>query len=295
MENENIMEGTTSLEQPLAKHEHQSPAKIIDIREVIRSKSPMLLKLLPGFVISYIRKIIHEDEFNEFLYKTRNKVGLDFVEEMIRFFNVNIVVNYLEKIPPEGSVTLVSNHPLGGLDGVAIVHTIGRVRKDIVTPVNDLLMFVPNGRVFFVPVNKHGTNADNITLIRDAFKAENIMMLFPAGLCSRKQNGVICDLEWKTTFIVQSKRCKRVVLPIHFSGRNSRFFYNLSSFRKFLGIKANLEMFFLVNEMFKQHDKTFTITIGDPIPYETFDQSKNPTEWARWVKDKVYALGEKMK
>jgi 1-acyl-sn-glycerol-3-phosphate acyltransferase len=262
----------------------------INIREVVRSKSERLANMLPGFVYRYLRKIVHEDELNQFLYDSRDKFGLDFVEAVIQLFQLNITVHGLEKIPKTGKVIAVSNHPLGGLDGVAIVHTIGKVRPDVFTVVNDLLMFIPNAKSLMIPVNKHGRNADNIAVVNEAFASENIIPLFPAGLCSRKEGGVICDLEWKSTFVSQARRNDRVVLPIHCSGRNSNFFYNLARLRKFLRIKANLEMFFLVDEMFKQNNKDFVITIGDPIPASAFTKEKKPLEWAAWVKEKVYAL-----
>lgn len=264
--------------------------KTIDIRKVIGSKSERLARMLPGFAYRYLRKIIHEEELNEFLYKNRDKKGLDFIDEVMRFFNLTITVKGIEKIPKEGKVIIVSNHPLGGLDGIAIMHVVGKVRKDIVVLVNDLLMFLPNVRNLFVPVNKHGRNTENAAILNKAFATDNIIPMFPAGLCSRKQSGVICDLEWKTTFVSQARRNQRTVIPMHFSGRNSNFFYNLARIRKFLRIKSNIEMFFLVNEMFKQYNREFVITIGDPIDYQTFDKSRNNREWADWVKEKVYNL-----
>ncbi len=269
----------------------------INLREVIRSKSERLARILPGFVYRYLEKILHVEENNRFLYENRNKHGLDFVEAAVRLFNLSIYVDGIEKIPPDGRCTLVSNHPLGGLDGIAILHTVGKVRQDIKYPVNDLLLFLPNMRSIFIPINKHGRNVEHVTAISDTFAGDNIIPYFPAGLCSRKQSGKIIDLEWKSTFISKSKRNNRLVIPVHFSGRNSSFFYNLALLRKFLRIKANIEMFYLVNEMYKQYDKKVIITIGDPIPAEKFDNSKKPHEWAAWVKAKVYELdpGKKKK
>lgn len=266
--------------------------KTIDVRKVFGSKNPKLAALIPGFVFRYIRSIIHEDELNDFLWENRDKSGLDFVEVALRYFEVQIEVHGQENLPARGKCTLVSNHPLGGLDGIALMHTIGKVRKDVQTPANDLLLFLPNIRSLFVPINKHGRNDENIALINQAFASENLVMYFPAGLCSRKQKGgVICDLEWKSTFISKSVRNQRVVIPVHFKGRNSQFFYNLARLRKWLGIKANIEMFYLVNEMFKHRRKKFVITIGTPIPPSFFDRSKKPAEWADWVKKEVYRLG----
>ncbi len=266
--------------------------KTIDIREVFRSKNPGLARLIPGFLYGYLKRIIHQNELNEFLYANRNVHGLEFVEAVIRYFNLKITVKGIENVPPTGKVTVVSNHPLGGLDGLAIMHVLGKVRPDIITVVNDLLMFLPNLRPLFVPVNKHGKNSDYVKKLNETFASENLMPIFPAGLCSRKQgDGTICDLEWKSTFVNQSVRNKRLIVPMHFKGRNSSFFHNLARLRKRLGIKANIEMLYLVDEMFKQHNNEVAITIGDPIEPDFFNKTKKPAEWAQWVKSHVYDLG----
>ncbi len=266
--------------------------KTIDVREVFSSKNRKLAALIPEFVFRYIRRIIHEEEMNAFLWENRDMFGLDFVDAVIRHFGVEIEVNGIENIPPVGKCTVVSNHPLGGLDGVALMQVIGKVRKDIVTPANDLLMFLPNIRSFLVPINKHGRNDENIALINQAFAGDPLVLFFPAGLCSRKQKGgMICDLEWKSTFLSKSVRNQRMVVPVHFMGRNSSFFYNLARLRKYLNIKTNIEMFYLVNEMFKHRGRKFVITIGKPIPHTALDRSRKPAEWAEWVKCEVYKLG----
>jgi len=263
----------------------------INIRKVFAAKNPRMARLIPGFVYRYLQKIIHQDETNQFLYNHRDLYGLDFVDAVIRYFNLKITVHGMEHIPPTGKVIVVSNHPLGGLDGLAIIQTLGKVRPDITTVVNDLIMFLPNLRPLCVPVNKHGNSAAYIKQLNETFATENIIPIFPAGLCSRKQpDGDICDLEWKSTFVIQAKRNQRLVLPMHFSGRNSNFFYNLARLRKRLRIKTNIEMFYLANEMFKQRNNEVVITIGEPIHPEAFTKSKKPIEWAQWVKERVYAL-----
>jgi putative hemolysin len=142
-----------------------------------------------------------------------------------------------------------------------------------------------------IPVNKTGSQSrDFPRMVEAGFKADNHIIMFPAGLCSRRQNGVFKDLEWKKTFIVKSVETQRDVIPLHFEGRNSDFFYNLANVCKFLGIKVNIAMLYLADEMFKNRHKTFTLTIGKPIPWQTFDRSKTPSEWAQHVKDIVYKL-----
>ena len=114
--------------------------------------------------------------------------------------------------------------------------------------------------------------------------------MFPAGICSRKRNGVVHDLEWKKTFIVKSVQTQRDIVPIHFEGENSDFFYRLANINRMLGIKFNIAMLYLSDEMFKNKNKKFTVTIGKPIPWQTFDKSRTPMQWAQHVQDIVYSL-----
>jgi putative hemolysin len=277
---------TTSAEPEIGKN-------FLDIEKVIKSKNPKLLKFLPRFIIRYLKRIIHQDEMNETIYKHRDKFGLDFVDATLKDFNITIEVKGLESIPPKGPITIVSNHPLGGMDGMAFFQAVGKVRKDVVFPVNDLLMALPGLKVIYVPINKHGLNTQNIDIIEQTFASDKAILYFPAGLCSRKKRGKIVDLEWKKTFISKAKKYQREVIPTFIDGRNSNFFYNLANLRKFLGIKVNFEMLYLVDEMYKQKNKTITVTFGKPISYKTFDNTLKDVQWAEKVKQEVYALGEK--
>jgi putative hemolysin len=265
--------------------------RTLDVEQVFRNKNPRLASLIPGFVFRYLRKVIHEPDMNEFLYKNQNLMGLDFVDAIISHFRVRVDVTGDDNIPMSGKYILVSNHPLGGLDGVALMQAVGRKRKDIVFPVNDLLMYLPNLKELFIPINKHGSNSENIELIRSTFASEKIILYFPAGLVSRKQKGGIKDLEWKKTFISRAVQYKRDIIPVYIEGRNSNFFYNLAYLRKNLKIKANIEMMFLPDEMYKQRDKKITIRFGKPINFSVFDKSHNFAEWAAEMRDYIYSDG----
>jgi putative hemolysin len=246
---------------------------------------------MPGFVMNYMNRIIHVDEINDFLARHKDEHGLTFVEAVLSEFQVTVKYQGLEKIPASERFIVAANHPLGGLDGLALISVIGKIRQDLIFPVNDLLMNLENLRELFIPVNKHGTNADNIRVFEDTFASDTALLYFPAGLCSRKQSGRIMDVEWKKTFVTKSRKYKRQVVPVHIEGRNSNFFYNLANLRKRLRIRSNIEMFYLVDEMMKQKNKTISFTIGDPIPSEIFDKRHNDREWASLVKQQVYALG----
>ncbi len=264
--------------------------RTIDLENVFRVKNPALARLIPGFIFSYLRKIIHEDEINGFLFRDKNLYGLDFVDVIIREFGAIVKVKGEENIPPSGRYIVASNHPLGGLDGLALMHAMGKVRKDIVFPVNDILLFLPNLKELFIPINKHGTNTENLEIIHKTFDSEKMILYFPAGLVSRKQKGKIEDLEWKKTFISKAIKYKRAVIPVYINGNNSNFFYNLAHYRKMLNIKSNIEMLFLPNEMFKQKNKTIEIVVGKAIPWQTFDKKHTFKEWAGRIKKHVYLL-----
>ena len=184
------------------------------------------------------------------------------------------------------------NNPLGGQDGVYLGNILGRhFDGKVKYLVNDLLMNLHGLAPLCIPINKTGKQAKDFPkMVEAGFKSDDQLIMFPAGLCSRRQNGVIRDLDWKKTFIVKSVQFQRDVIPVHFEGRNSDFFYNLANLCKALGIKFNIAMLYLADEMLKNRHKTFTVTFGKPIPWQTFDKSKTPAEWAQYVKDIVYKL-----
>ena len=264
--------------------------KYFDLKDIIRSKSPKMAKMLPWFLMNYLRRILHEDDLNSFVERNGEKMGIEFAKEILEEFKLNMILIGEENVPKEGRCLLAANHPLGGPDGIAFIVAVSQLRDEINFPVNDILMNIDNLKEFFIPINKHGSNAENIRIFNETFASDKTLLYFPAGLVSRKKKGVIEDLEWKKTFIKKSKQYKRDIIPVYIEGRNSNFFYNLANRRKKLGIKGNIEMLYLINETYKQVDKTMHIVFGEPIPWETFDRSKKDDEWATIVRKKVYAL-----
>jgi putative hemolysin len=264
--------------------------KTIDIRSIVGSKNARLARLLPGFVYAYLNRIVHVDKINKALWDHRYEYDERFATAILNQFGAKINIVNEHNIPLDGKWTLASNHPLGGLDGLALLSTIGKKRK-VVSVSNDLLMFLPNLCNMFLPVNKHGKNTEHTDILRSTFASDVLICFFPAGLVSRRQGKVIKDLEWKITFITQSVRNKRNLIPVFIDGHNSNFFYNLAYWRKKLGIKTNIEMLYLVDEMVKQQNKEINIIFGDPISYKVFDKSKKPVEWTELFKEHVYALG----
>jgi len=270
-----------------------NPGAFLDIDKLFRTKGKKLYPFIPKFLIKYIKRIIHEDELNLVMSKYKDKLGLDFLDRILNeFFTVDIEVRNPENIPVGGRYIVAANHPLGGLDGMALMQEIGKIRKDFKFIANDLLLELKNLKDLFAPVNKHGrANQENIRLLDDLYQSDEMILIFPAGLVSRKQKGgIIKDLEWKKSFITRAVRYKRDIVPVHIEGKNSSFFYNLAMWRKRLGIKLNLEMLYLSDEMFKQADKKLVITFGRPIPYTIFTKTRSHHEWAQWTKDQVYSM-----
>ena len=220
------------------------------------------------------------------------RTGVDWRRAGRDDLDVKLEVNGLENLPQEGLCTFVSNHPLGGQDGIALGYVLGtHYNGRIKYLVNDLLMNLHGLAPLCIPINKTGAQSrDFPRMVEAGFKSDDHIIMFPAGLCSRRQQGVIKDLPWKKPFVTKSVETQRMVVPIHFEGRNSNFFYNLANLCKFLGIKFNIAMLYLADEMYKNRHKTFKVTIGKPIPWQTFDKSKTPAEWADYVRELVYKI-----
>jgi 1-acyl-sn-glycerol-3-phosphate acyltransferase len=263
----------------------------IDVKKVLFSKNPVLARTIPSFVINYLKKIVHQDELNEFLRKWGHLKDAQLIAAGLKHFEIKFKVSGSENIPESGRFIFVSNHPLGGLDGLVFIYELSKHFDDIKFPVNDILTNIKNLSGIFLPVNKHGAQAKEAAImIEQAYSSDSQILYFPAGLCSRKKRGVIRDLQWHKSFISKSIQHKRDVVPAFFSGRNSNFFYNLANLRKLLGVKANIEMLYLADEMFKQKDKEIRLVFGKPISWQTFDKTRSALEWADWVKSKSYEL-----
>ena len=267
----------------------------IDIDEIVRGKAGAKARFVPRFVLSWLKRIIHQDEVNEFILSEGDKQGMPWLDDCMKYLGTTLNVKGLENLPDDSDgrlFTFVSNHPLGGPDGVALGHLLGhRYGGRIKYLVNDLLMNLHGLAPFFVPINKTGKQSrDFPRLVEAAFGSPNHIIMFPAGLCSRRINGQIHDLPWQKTFITKSVETQRDIVPIRFNGRNSDFFYRIANVGKRLGLKFNIAMLYLVDELYKNRGKTFDVTIGKPIPYSTFDKSRKPQEWAAYVEDIVYKL-----
>lgn len=273
----------------------QSMEDKINIRKLIASKNPGLLRWMPGFVLRYLEKILHQREINQFLRDHDHLHDEDFCDAIMAFLQIKVVIRNPENLPKEGKLTFVMNHPLGGLDAVALVSGLRTHKTGLKFIVNDLLLFLGNLNGLFLGVNKHGKNSlSKREQIDQLFASEHVVCIFPAGLVSRKINGVIQDLPWKKTFITLSKKHQRTLVPILIEGNLSAFFYRLANLRKRVGIKANLEMLYLSDELFKLRGKTIYFNIGAPIASTELTDRQSDKDWADFVRQQLYSIREQV-
>lgn len=273
----------------------QVTEKTIDIDELLKSKMGRKARWVPRPLVSWLKRIIHQEEVNAYLWESRHLTGTEWLEECVRYLDMTLELVGEENLPPKDDgrlYTFVSNHPLGGEDGVALGAIIGRhYDSRFRYLVNDLLMNLPGLAPLCIPINKTGNQSRNFpAMVESGFQSDNHMLMFPAGICSRRQGDVIRDVEWKKTFVTKSVQYRRDVVPIHFGGQNSDFFYRLANFSDRYVKKVNIAMLFLVDEMYKNTHKTFRVAIGKPIPWQTFDNSRTAAQWAQYVRDRVYEL-----
>ena len=262
-----------------------------NVAEVLKEKSPRIYQFTPSILLKKLTELVHEEEINEILKKLEGTKGLDFINKGLQLINVSSISYGFENIPKSKGIVIVANHPLGGLDGVAIIKEVGKIRQDIHVLVNDILLQIKNFEPIFVPINKIGKNPRlYLKHVDDLYASNKCIILFPAGMVSRRQEQKkISDLQWQKSFITKAIKHKRNIIPVFISGKNTKRFYNIAYWRKKIGIKSNIEMLFLADEMFKQKGNTIMFKFGKAIPWKTFTNSNNLI-WAQKIKKHVYLL-----
>ena len=267
---------------------------LLDINKML---GPKLRKKLPGFVINFLKRRIHQDEINRVILSVEHYKGARFFDEALNYLGITYRTRGEEHLAAgaDKKYIFVCNHPLGGPEALIIGSVFHRLYGEgfqvPVTPV--MASFKPLAE-FFTPVNNLSSkqSRDLGERITKMFTSEQQVVVFPAGLCAKKVKGKVTEMPWKKMFVTQSRRYERDVVPVHISGHNSRWYFFLSKLSKFLGLKINIGMLYLVDELFKQRGNEFVITFGEPIPYATFDKSKTDRQWAAEVQERVKALAE---
>lgn len=269
-----------------------SVPKVIDVELALQEKIPDIYKKIPGVLIRLMEKVIRQADMNRMIHESSHLNGIPLVDWVLDQFGVNIVVKGKKLIPKKGRYIYPANHPIGSLDGLAIVSVVAKIHPLIKFVANDLLRVIKGFDSISLYIARFGQiNRRNAILINKTLASEAQLLVQPAGTVSKRNPVKISDLAWNKFFIHKAIQYKRDVIPVHVQARNSRLFYNIASFRKIFRIKSNMEMFLLPREMFNKSGKTITITFGIPIAYKTFDDSRTHLEWAQKVREYVYVLG----
>ena len=265
--------------------------KTVDIEKVILNSKSGFVHSLPKFIIKLIIKTIHQDEMNSTIHRNRDKSGVPFINCVLDEWNVKVVVKGDENIAVSGRYVFVANHPVGGIDALSFLSAIYRYFPNVVSPSNELFVYIPQLKPVILGVNVFGRNTkETIEELNRLFESDSQIMIFPAGEVSRRNKGAISDPVWQKSFITKSVQCKRDIVPVHISGKNSKSFYFVASLRKWLGIKLYIETILLPREMMNKRNSSITLTIGKPIPWQHFSNIKSQNEWAQYVKEVVYSI-----
>lgn len=266
--------------------------KYIDIEKSIRERKSGILLLLPWFIIKILEKIVYQDGMNYILNKYSDTVGKEFLVKVIEELNLTLEIEGLENLPEHKKCFFVANHPFGIIDGLVLTHIVSDKYGELKAIANDAFMYVPQLRPFVAAVNVFdGSSKEYLHQLEETYRQDIPITHFPAGIVSRRLNGKIQDLPWQKSFISKSISSQRDIVPMHFHGTNSKLFYFIHSTRTFFGINLNIELMLLPREMFNKRNKTIRVTIGKPIPYQTFNKSLSNFEWAQKVRAQVYDLG----
>jgi putative hemolysin len=260
---------------------------MISIQREIQAKYPTLDKKA---FIDFLKKVIHEDKINAFLEENSHLTGFEFVDAILEHFNFDVVIsqNQIQNIPTSGSVVIIANHPLGALDGLMLLKTIGNIRKDVKIVANDFLSQFKQLDSLLLKVNNFNSTQtkEDIKAIHDELKSGHAVIIFPCGEVSRAGLKGIEDTKWYKGFLTFALNSKSPILPIHIKAKNSWLFYTVSAINK------KISTLLLSNEMFNKQNKKAIITIGELVPYESIPQNIKKKELVNIFKKHLYAISK---
>lgn len=269
----------------------------IDIGRELSQKLGRRARYVPRILVKAIERLIRQDELNDLLVRNFPRRGAEFCEGVLDTLGVKLEVKDAARLPASPRCIIASNHPLGGLDGMSMIAWLHRhYNCPVHFVVNDLLMAVDPLRDCFVPINKHGAQSRGAAkLIDEVLAGDDPVVIYPAGLVSRLgDDGKIADLEWRKMVVNKAIESRRDIVPVHFAGENSPSFYRWARRRLRLGIKFNFEMVLLPRELFRAGGKTFTITCGDPIAWQSLRGGRDAAAEAARIRNIVYSLSQEI-
>jgi putative hemolysin len=245
---------------------------MIEVEKIVENKYPNIKTKSKFFYkpfLFFLKKIFHEKEINDFLAESGDLKGFDFIEAVIDYFDFRYSVSNIdrEKIPTEGRVIIIANHPLGALDALSLLKLVSEVRKDVKIIANDILYSLDPIKQLLLPIDNMGQKytKESIKAIYSSLQNEEAVIIFPSGEVSRANPTGIKDTKWRDGFLKFAQKTQSPILPVFIKARNSFSFYTFSSINK------NLATLFLVDEMFKQKEKGLQFVIGGLIPPENLN------------------------
>ncbi|WP_046078321.1 GNAT family N-acyltransferase [Halomonas sp. HG01] len=266
---------------------------MIDIEGALRDKAPGLAARPPwlfGPLVAGLRRLVHEREINDFLARHGELGWCEFIDRVFEHLDVGYTLSTRdrEQIPETGRLVVVANHPLGALDGLALLRMVAEVRPDVSILANDLLLQLAPLSDVIVPVDNLSRRGlrRSLTRLTEALEAERAVIVFPAGEVSRAGPRGVRDGKWHSGFLHAARRTNAPLLPVHVRGRNSSRFYALTSLRSDLGTLL------LPDEMFRQRGRHIALRVGGPIPLAQFDRDDLTTPVKlKLLRKHVYRLG----
>ena len=271
----------------------ESIPRIIDVENQFKTHLPDIYHKLPRLFLKLIRHIVYEKHLNNLIHKSRDLDGIKLVNWALEQFQVTVKLKGIKNISKDDRSIFVANHPLGGLDSLALLSAVGSYYTPLKILSNEILDVVPGFHSLRVSVVTFGkfTRANALTL-KNILTSKQPLCVFPAGLVAKRNPFTIQDLPWNKFFVTSAVKYQRQVVPIYIDARNSDLFYNIASIRRLLHMKSNLEMFLLPHEMFNKAGSTIKVVFGSPISFTTFNSSRTHLEWAQQVRKLVYLIGE---
>lgn len=267
--------------------------KELDLRDIIATKKPLLAARLPSCVVTATERYLHLPEINELLREGERLSPSAFLGRILERLDITYRTFGLDAIPQSSRLMFASNHPFGGTDGIMLADAVCRRWGDVRLSVNDLLMNLRPLTPIFLPVNKFGVQGgDSANRIKKVFEGNTPIVVFPAGICSRREKGCVTDTAWHSGFIKRAVAARRDIVPVYCEGTLSNRFYNVSAFRKKLGIRYNVEMLMLPDELFRRRGSCFRIYFGKPIGWQLLEPL-SPSAQTSAVRKEVERLKSK--
>ena len=265
---------------------------LLNLEEIL---GPKMSRKLPGFAKWFLKRRLHFAQINDCIMKAEHYAGAGFFDEALKYVGITYRTRGSENLDLSKKYIFACNHPLGGPEALIIGSIFRKIYGNgFIVPANQILYNMKPLQEFFVPVSiVPGKQKRSIgDAFAKMFESDNQVLVFPAGACAKKIKGHVTEMPWKKMFVTQARKYERDVVPVHISGHNSRWYFFLSWLSRTLGLKFNIGMLYLVDELFNKKGQEFVITFGNPVPYTTFDKTKTDLQWADEIKNRVKQLSE---